>query len=141
MTMDEEKLKITGWIAIGLLALGQLLPWTYRGRPFGQVWDFLFSSISKPNPEWWIWFLAPVIAITLGAMELTRRRRVPPSVFFPAIAFFLTWAALFLTGVRRYTGFRRPGFLVTFIGFLVLGLVAALGTRTKPVAARPTTRR
>lgn len=69
MTMDEEKLKITGWIAIGLLALGQLLPWTYRGRPFGQVWDFLFSSISKPNPEWWIWFLAPVIAITLGVRE------------------------------------------------------------------------
>ena len=87
MPIDEERLKITGWIAIALLILGQLLPWTYRGRPIGAVWDFLFSSISKPNPEWWIWFLGPVIGIALAAKEMIQRRRVPLSVFAPAAVF------------------------------------------------------
>lgn len=129
MARDEDKLRTTGWIVIALLALGQLLPWSYRARPIGEVWDWLFSSISRPNPEWWIWFLAPVIALALATKGLIQERKIPASVLFPIGLFVATWAALILTGIRRYTGLRSPGFLLTFIGLLVLGLLVFAGKR------------
>lgn len=134
--MDDKQLRITGWIAIALLILGQLLPWTFRGRPIGAIGDLLFSSVSKPNAEWWLWFLAPLIAIGLAVRGMTRLGKPPLLVIAPAAVFFLTWATLILTGVRRYTGFRRSGFLVTFIGILLLTVVAMLGHWRK-TTARP----
>lgn len=135
--MDENKLRIGGWIAVALLALGQLLPWTYSARPIGQVWDSLFSQISKPNIEWWIWFLAPVAALVLAAKELLNERKVPTSVLLPAALFFATWAALILTGIRRYTGFRYSGFFVTSVALLFIGVVALAGKRRQQIAPRP----
>lgn len=135
--MDEKKLRIGGWIAVALLAVGQLLPWTYRARPLGQVWDWLFSAVSKPNIEWWIWFLAPVGALALAAKELLNKRKVPTSVLLPAALFLATWVALILTGIRRYTGFRHSGFFVTFAGVLFIGVVALAGKRKQPIAPRP----
>ena len=126
----DGKLRITGWIAVALLALGQVLPWLYRSRPPGEVWDSLFSKSSRPNPEWWIWFLAPVIAAFLAARDLNRQQEVSRVVLIPLAAFFITWAGLFLTGIRNYTGFHYPGFLLTFVGAAMLAAVAAMGTNS-----------
>ena len=133
----DGKIRIAGWIAIALLALGQILPWLYRTRPPGEVWDSLFSRSSRPAPEWWIWFLAPVIAAFLAARDLSRQEKVSRAVLIPLAAFFITWAGLFLTGIRAYTGFRYPGFLLTFVGASMLAAVAAAGMQKKKVAPTP----
>lgn len=122
----ETRAQAAGWFAILLLVLGQILPWTLRSRPVGQVWDMLFSSISRPNPEWLVWLLAPVAAAVLGGRALLRGSNVPRIVSLPAGIFFVTWAGLFLTGVRGYLHFGRPGFLLTFIGLAVITAVALL---------------
>ena len=133
----DGKLRIAAWIAVALLALGQVLPWTYHSRPPGEVWDSLFSRSSRPNAEWWIWFLAPVIAAFLAARDLIRQREVSRAVLIPLAAFFITWAGLNLTGIRNYTGFVYPGFLVTFVGAAILGVVAAIDVKKKKVVPSP----
>jgi hypothetical protein len=115
-----------GWIAVGLITLGQLLPWGYRDRPIGQAWDSLFSRVSRPNAEWWIWFLAPVAAAALAARSLLRKGKVDQIVLLPVGIFLLTWGALFLTGVRRYLHFTQFSILLTFAGLLLLAAVALL---------------
>ena len=133
----DGKLRVIGWIAVALLALGQVLPWTYHSRPPGEVWDSLFSRSSTPNPEWWIWFLAPVAAAFLAARDLMRQREVSRAVFIPLAVFFITWAGLNLTGMRNYTGFRYLGFLVTFLGAAILGAVAVMDMKKNTVVPTP----
>lgn len=124
--MSREAKRVAGWIAVGLIALGQLLPWGYRDRPIGEVWDFLFSHISRPNGEWFIWFLAPVATAVLAARGLLREGTVPRIVLIPIGIFLLTWAGLFLTHVRRYLHFTQLSILMTFAGLLLLGVVAVV---------------
>ena len=121
-----ERRRILGWIAVALIAVGQLLPWGYSSRPIGQVWDFLFSRVSRPNPEWWIWFLAPVSALIIAARGLIREGSVPRVVLLPIGIFLLTWVALFLTHIRGYLYFTQISILFTFAGLLLLGATSLL---------------
>ena len=124
--MTSKAKNAAGWIAVGLIVLGQLLPWGYGDRPIGQTWDSLFSRVSRPNAEWWIWFLAPVAAAALAARGLLRKGKVDQIVLLPVGIFILTWGALFLTGVRRYLHFTQFSILLTFAGLLLLAAVALL---------------
>jgi hypothetical protein len=133
----DATLRITGWIAVVLLVVGQLLSWNFRTRPAGEAWDLLFSQVSRPNPEWWVWFLAPVISAFLAARDLIRQQKVARPVLLPIAVFFVTWVALFPLGHRRYTGFREPGFLATFVGMALLGAAAAPSIKTPKVAPSP----
>ena len=119
----DTRVRIIGWIALGAVGLGQVLPWG-RGVPAGQVWDILFSPISQPNAEWWIWFLAPTGALIVGIRGLVQDGTIHRVALVPAGIFLAAWAALFLTGIRRYLDFSDPGFLLTFVGLVLIGVLA-----------------
>ena len=127
--MSREAKKIAGWIAVGLIVVGQLMPWGFRSRPIGQVWDILFSRFSRPNPEWWIWFLAPVGAAVIAVRSLLRDGTVDKIALLPVAIFLATWAALFLMGHRRYLQFTQLSVLATFAGLLLVAVVALLPNR------------
>ena len=116
-------MRIIGWIALGAVRLGQVLPWG-RGVPAGQVWDILFSPISQPNAEWWIWFLAPASALIVGIRGLVQEGTIHRVALVPAGIFLAAWAGLFLTGIRKYLDFSDPGFLLTFVGLVLIGVLA-----------------
>lgn len=115
-----------GWISTAILIVGQALPWTRSARPATQAWDYVFSHVSKPNPEWWIWLLAPVAAIILSCRGLMKDGSAPRTVFVPILVFFASWAGLYLSGSVRYLGFNRPGFMATVIGLALLAVAAFL---------------
>jgi hypothetical protein len=127
--MSREAKKIAGWIAVGLIVIGQLLPWGYATRPIGEVWHILFSRFSRPNWEWWIWFLAPVGAALFAIRSLLRDGTVDKIALSPIAIFLLVWAGLFLTGVRRYLHFTQLSILATFAGLLLLAVVALMPDR------------
>ena len=118
----DSKVRVLGWIALGIVGVGQFLPWG-RNIPAGQIWDILFSRISQPNAEWWVWFLAPVAALIVGIKGLVQEGNIPRSALVPGGVFLATWVALFPTGVRRYLDFSDPGFLLTFVGLVLIGLL------------------
>ena len=137
--MKASQIRIAGWVGVSLLILGQILPWGFRTRPLGAVWDSLFSRVSSPNLEWWIWFLAPVAAAVIAGKALYERRAVPKITIAPAVIFLGFWGLLILSGVRRYAKTTDLGPLATIVGLVVLGIVAFLKAPApirKPIAAR-----
>lgn len=139
MALNSFQIRIAGWAGVGLVVLGQLLPWGFRHRPMGQAWDALFSRVSSPNLEWWIWFLAPVAAAAIAAKGLYERRAISRIVLAPAAVFFAGWALLMLSGVRRYAKTTDLGPLATIVGlvvFCVAGFLKAPAPRRNPVVAR-----
>ena len=131
----ENTLRAPAWCAVVLLVLGQTLSWGGQ-HPVSEVWEAVFSQTSRPNPEWWIWFLAPAVAAVLAARNLVRRQKVSSGVLIPIGVFFITWVALFPLGSRVYLRFhiRLPGFVCTVVGLVLLGAVAAIGMRPQNVA-------
>lgn len=137
--MKADQVRIAGWVGVLFVILGQILPWGFRHRPFGEVWDALFSRVSSPNLEWWIWFLAPVAAAVIAGKALYERRAVPRAAVVPAAIFLAFWAILMLGGVRRYASTTDFGPLATIAGLIVLSIVAFMKTTPparKPIAAR-----
>ena len=137
--MQANQLRIAGWAGVALVILGQILPWGFRHRPMGAAWDSIFSRVSSPNPEWWIWFLAPVVAAAIAGKALYERRAVPKITVAPAVIFLAFWAILILGGVRRYAKTTDLGPLATIAGLIVLCIVAFMKTPAsirKPIAAR-----
>ncbi|MBI3921141.1 MAG: hypothetical protein HY318_06965 [Armatimonadetes bacterium] len=131
---------VIAWVATLACITGPFLPWTYTSSAARAIYESLFSQVSRPNPEWWIWFLAPLAAAILGAKDLLRKRQVGIAVLVPCGVFLIAWVGLLLTGYRAYTGFRHPGFLVTFLGVLGLAgaaLTGCCGTKTKGDAGVP----
>jgi hypothetical protein len=137
-------LRISSWCAFVFLVLGQLLSWGGQ-RPATEVWKALFSRTLRPNPEWWIWFLAPTIAALLTARDLHRRQKVSSAVLIPIAVFFVTWVALFPLGTRVYLRLHAalPGYALTVVGLILLGAVATIGMKhqkapplRRPAAAR-----
>ncbi len=124
--MSNKTTRIAGWISLGIIVVGQLLPWG-RNVPAEQVWDWLFSPASWPNVEWWVWFLAPVSILMLAGRSLSNGHGIPRIVLLPVGIFFAAWAGLFLTGTRQYLDFGETGFLLTFIGMLGFGALALKG--------------
>lgn len=127
--MSREAKKIAGWVAVGLIVVGQLLPWGFGHRPIGEVWDFLFSRVSRPNGEWWIWFLGPVGAALLAIKSLLRDGTVDKITLAPVAIFLVTWTALVLTHSIRYLRFTQLSILATFAGLLLLTAVALMPDR------------
>ena len=137
--MKASQIRIAGWAGVSLVILGQILPWGFRQRPLGQAWDSLFSRVSSPNLEWWIWFLAPVVAAAIAGKALYERRAVPKITVAPAVIFLAFWALLILSGVRRYAKTTDLGPLATIAGLIVLCIVAFLKAPVpirKPIAPR-----
>jgi hypothetical protein len=127
--MRREAKKIAGWIGVGLVVVGQLLPWGFGNHPVGQVWDFLFSRVSRPNAEWWIWFFAPVGAALFAVRSLLRDGTVDKIALSPVAIFLVTWTALVLTHSIRYLRFAQLSILATFAGLLLLTIVALMPDR------------
>jgi amino acid transporter len=103
------------------------------------VWDSLFSRVSSPNLEWWIWFLAPVVAAAIAAKALYEQRPVPRITVAPAVIFLGFWALLILGGIRRYAKTTDLGPLATVAGLIVLCIVAFMKAPApirKPIATR-----
>ncbi|NQT89019.1 hypothetical protein HQ560_19780 [bacterium] len=113
-----------GWAAVLAAGVGPFLPWVSGSSAAGQVYDLFFSSVSRPNAEWLVWFAAPLWTAAAGGVSLVRRSQLGLGVLAPCGVFLAAWAALLLTGYRAYTGFSDAGFAVTWAGTVGVGAVA-----------------
>ena len=131
--LNPSQIRVAGWTGVVLVGVGQLLPWGYRSRPIGQVWDWLFSPVSNPNLEWWVWLLGPALAAVIAAKGLLENNQVPRVAAAPAIIFFGIWIFLIVGGVKRYVSTTQAAPMLTIIGLLILTALAFFAGAKRPV--------
>lgn len=111
------------WVCAAAAVVGPFLSWSYSTSAAEAVYQWLSSAVTRPNLEWWIWFLAPLSAGIIAAKGLIQEGRIARLVLLPCAVFLVAWLLIFVVGDYRYTGFDEIGFTTSFVGVVGLALI------------------